>query len=1153
MRYSRGAVRPFTPLRALAQSFLLFSTIVLFAGPAVGQSALGSISGIVTDAQGAPIAGAEVTASNTQTNVPVSTRTNDSGVYDIPYLKLGTYEVHITAPGMKEALVRGVLVDQNNISRVDQSLQIGNVSESVTVQASAPLLQQESTTYDATVNRKFVEDLPVAFNGGTRDSTSLALLVPGVVNGTTYGSQFGVNIGGGRQFSTEFQIDGMAVAYQGVTANVPLDSRPDQDLINEVKVQIGVPNAEYGRTSSGVVEYLTRSGTSDLHGNATMLVRNTILDARAYNSAAVGRDQQWELALSLGGPVYIPKIYNGKKRTFFFFNYTAFRQAPGGNPTTVTVPTAQERAGNFSALSYPIYSPTTHQVVPGNIIPVSQLSPIALALEKLFPSPTNNNLVNNFNGFTPTFTQANHYFAKIDHNFTDNNRLSGSFRFQHAPSLLAEGSPFAEDISSNTVFKGVQQLIVSDDVVISPHLVNHLAASEEGFLATQNSQPLNPATWTQIPNSFGAAFPSFCFTTNGYASIGTGLGNCSPGSVNKELDRSRDLQDAVTWNRGTHTYKFGARYLWFQAATAVYNSRNGTYTFSQSETGQTQTSSNGSQTIVPGTGNSFASFLFGAVDTANMSLQQPPANHTQNIGLYAQDDWKVNRKLSLTYGLRWDFQTPVYEGGGLISYVNVHQPNPGAGNLLGAYVFGGKQGAGFTNYGNAFYGAWAPRIGLAYTVTPSTVLRVSAGILYAPPNNSTDETGYSGTATGNTPNGGVTPAFYWDQGWPSNLVHPPPYLNSTIANGQSANTIAGNGNRWSNTNSVQVDIQQSFARNYVINIGYLGQSTHHLPNESMNVLDQVNPKYLSLGSLLNDSITNPAVAAAGYSAPYPGFVSTWGSGATLAQALKPYPQYFSLTPLGDAVGNASYNALLLKAEKRFSSGFQYLVSYTWSKTLTDSALSAFGRSGPQDTFNRGAEKALSPYDIPQNLVISFTYQLPWGPGTPFLNKGILGNIFGGWSVSGILTYQSGTPISVTAPNTLPLGNDRLDAVYLGGPIETDNAGRGNVSLANGLTGQAGTVTLNRSAFGFPAPFTFGNTFILPNVRTIGLDSENLGLAKRETFREKYLFELRLELFNAFNRKEFGGLITDLTNPAFGQYTGVGLGPRNCQIAGRFVF
>jgi len=389
--------------------------------------------------------------------------------------------------------------------------------------------------------------------------------------------------------------------------------------------------------------------------------------------------------------------------------------------------------------------------------------------------------------------------------------------------------------------------------------------------------------------------------------------------------------------------------------------------------------------------------------------------------------------------------------------------------------------------------------------------------------------------------------MYWDQGWPVDLVRYPPSLDPTILNNQNANTMAANSNRWSNTNSVQVDIQKSFARDYLFNIGYLGQSIHHLPNSAMNVLNQLDPKYLSLGALLNSDINSPAVVAAGYRPPYQGFTGT------LAQALKPYPQYFGLTPLGDAIGNASYNALLVKAEKRFSSGFQYLVSFTWSKSLSDSSLTATGRAGPQDTYNRQVEKALSPFDISRNLIVSFTYQLPWGPGTPFLSKGVAGHVLGGWNVSGILNYSSGFPISVSAPNTLPLGNKRLGAVYLGGPIETETSGRGNTTLANGLTGQKGSVTLNRAAFGFPAPFTFGDTFILPNVRYIGRASENLALSKRQLFFEKYQLELRMELFNAFNRKEFGGLVTDLTNPAFGQYNGTGIGPRTAQITGRIVF
>ena len=1112
---------------------------------ASAQSVTGSISGLVTDSQNSVVAGAEVSATNKATGLVGKTQTNSSGIYNIPYLRIGTYEVRITSPGMKESIVTGVLVDQNNISRVDTTLELGNISQSVRVESVAPLLQQESMTFDGVVDRKFVEELPVSFGGVTRDPTALALLVPGVVNGTTYGSQFGVNIGGGRQFSTEFQLDGMAVAYQGVGPSVPLDSRPDQDLVSEVKVQIGVPNAEYGRTSGGVVQYITRSGSNELHGNGTMLVRNTILDARAYNADTVGKDQQWELALSAGGPIYIPKVYHGRNRSFFFFNYTGFRQAPGGNPSSTTVPTAKQRAGDFSELSNPIYDPLNHQPFPGNIIPPARVGGVAQLLTKLYPAPTNSNLINNFNGITPTSSEANHYFAKVDHNFTDNSRLSGSFRWQHSPSVLGQSSPFPGNIASNTVFKGVQQVIVSHDLVLSPRLVNHFAVSEEGFIAAQNSEPLDPSTWANIPNSFGPAFPSFYFQTNGYAGLGVALGN-SAAAVNSENDRSRDIQDSISWNTGKHTLKFGARYLWFQAASNVRNSRNGIYAFSQSETGQVITSPTGGLSLVPGTGNSFASFLLGAVHSANMSLQQPNRSHVQALALYAQDDFKITRNLSINYGLRWDYETPVYDPGGMISAVSLTTPNPGAGNLLGAYVFGKGQ-TEKRSFGKPFYGAWAPRIGLAYTVTPTLVVRLSAGILYAPADNARDSTGYSGSASANSPDGGLTPALYWDQGWPAELVKRPPLLDPSILNGQNANTMAGNSNQWSNTNTVQFDIQKSFARDFVIDVGYLGQSSHHLPNSSMNILNQLDPKYLSLGSLLNSSITSPSVIAAGFKPPYPGFTGT------LAQALKPYPQYFALTPLGDAIGNSNYNALLVKAEKRFSSGFQYLVAYTWSKTLTDSALSAFGRSGPQDTFNRKVEKALSPYDIPRNLVVSFTYQLPWGPGTPWLSKGVAGHILGGWGISGILNYMSGTPVSVNAPNVLPLGNARLNANYLGGPISTDTSGRGDITLANSLTGQQGTVTLNRAAFGFPAPFEFGNTFILPNVRTLGRASENLALAKRQIFRERYMLEVRLELFNAFNRKEFGGLVTDLTNPSFGQYTGVGIGPRNGQLTGRLVF
>jgi hypothetical protein len=1100
----------------------------------------GAISGILTDSQGGVVPQAEVTAKSMATSVTSRTTTNAEGVYTFPYLPIGVYEIRITAPGLKTMVVTGVVVDQANISRVDRMLVLGSISESVTVEAAAPLLQQESTTFDAEVTRKFVEDLPSAVGGGTRDATSIVNILPGVqtpgaVSGQSFGSQFGVNIGGGRQFSTEFQMDGMNVAYQGVTAGVPLDMRPDYDITSEVKVQIGVPSAEYGRSSGGVITYLSRSGTNELHGNATILVRNTILDARAYNASSVGVDQQWEMPLSVGGPVYIPKIYNGKNKTFFFFNYTAFRQKPGGNPSTVTLPSAQERTGNFSDVSTVIYDPTTGQPFSGNAIPASRISGVAQAINKFYPSPTSSSLTANFTGLTPSSTTADDLFAKVDHNFTDNNRFSVSYRHRNVPLNIAEGPPYGHPLSGDYSPRSVHQEIVSDDWVISPHVVNHIAASEIGFYTAQLSNPLDPKYWVPIPNSFGPAFPSFCFVTDGYAGMGVGLGNCAGAAHNYEFDRSRDLQDAVSWTKGTHTFKFGARYLWFQAASGSQDGRNGLYEFSQLETAHVV---NGS--AVGGTGNAYASFLLGAVDSASMSLVQPPDYHSQYLGLYAQDDWKITKKLTLNYGLRWDLQPPDYEKNNMLSAMSETTPNPGAGNFLGAYVFAQQQHV--KTFVPTWYHGWAPRLGAAYSVTPTLVVRASAGVVLAPMDNGSatlDGTGFSGSKSVNSPNGGVTPAMNWDQGW-TNVIRPPSF-DPAILNGGTANIMATNAGRAASTTMVQLDIQKSFARNYMVNIGYLGQSSHHIP-ASLNLVNQVNPKYLTLGSLLNSNITDPAVVSAGFSAPYDGFTGT------LAQALKPFPQYFAVNATGDRSGNSSYNALLVKAEKRFSNGLQFLVSYTWSKSLTDTALNVFGRSGPQDSYNRKVEKALSLYDVPQTLVTSFTYALPWGPDRPFLKHGFVSQILGGWALSGILTYTGGLPVAVSAPNSLPIGNGHLDANYLGGAIST---GASNVVIANGLT--QGTVTVNRNAFGFPAPYTFGNTNILPNVRTLGFKSENISLLKRQTFRERYVFELRFDMFNVPNRKDPGGLVTDLTNPLFGQYTSSNIGPKSGQLGAKIIF
>ncbi len=1142
----------------LSQSFTLaLMAIVLavlaFPNYARAEAPTGSITGIVTDAQGGVVPGAAVTATNPQTGVAAKTTTNAEGVYNIPFLKPGTYEVKIVANGLKEAVITGVLVDVGNIARVDTSLQMGSTTQSITVEATAPLVQQDTTTYDAQVNRKFVEDLPNAVSGGTRTASDLVQLVPGAQtpgasSGQSYGSQFGVNIDGGRQFSTEWQIDGMNMAYQGVTTDASLDNRPDMDLVSEVKVQEGVPSAEYGRTSGGVISYISRSGSNDLHGNATGFLRNTVLDSRPYNAATVPLDQQWEMALSVGGPVWIPKVYNGRDKTFFFFNLTTFRQPPTAGPGTVTVPTAQERTGNFSDFPEPIFDPTTGAQFPGNIIPSGDIGPTATFLNKLYPLPTNSNLVNNYTGTTPGYNKQTDWFLRLDQNFGTNNRVMGSFRARATPALLAEGPPFGDALSSNLTPRGISQFTLADDWVLSPHLVNHFAASEVGFHITQNSQPLSPSDWPSIPGTYVPAFPSFCFTTNSYAPMGMGLGNCAVNSVTYEEDRSRDLQDSVSWVKGKHSLKFGARYLWFQAATGELDTRSGEYQFSDAETAEVV---NGA--TVANTGNSYASFLLGDVNYASMQDNPFPDQHSQALAFYAQDDFKVSKKLTLNYGLRWDYEGAEWEQNNQMAEMDPTLANAAAGGLPGAYEFARQQHV--RNFVNNWHRGFSPRLGGAYAVSNTLVVRASAGLLLAPPGTDQgagilDEAGYGAAISKSSPNGGISPAMNWDVGW-INPPHPPDF-DPAIYNGGSAGTDAGNADRWADSYIWQLDIQKSFARDYMINVGYVGESSHHIPG-GLDLPDQVNTKYLALGSLLTDSITDPAVVAAGYTPPYASFATDLGAGATLAQALKLYPQYYSVGVYQDHVGDSSYNALMIKVEKRFSNGLQFLTAFTASKTLTNVSLnSEVGNAGPQDTNNRGVEKGLAPLDIPRALVVSATYALPWGPGRTFLHQGVLSQILGGWATSGILNYDSGLPIAIGAPDTLPIANGRLGSDYLGGQIKT-GVSRGDTVIENGLSGQAGTVALNRAAFGFPAPFTLGNTNILPNTRTLGFASEDLSLFKRETFRERYQVELRLDAFNAFNRKDPGGLVTDLTSPAFGQYTSSTIGPRQCQVGLKITF
>lgn len=1117
---------------ALAASSLLLAAVSL------AQGLNGSVTGLITDQSGAVIPGAGVTLRNTATNLVSRTEANDSGNYSFPSMPIGNYELKVEAKGFKSAVRSGLVVETSQAARVDIRLEIGDSAESIQVTAEAPLLQSETSGVGTQVSRQMLANLPIAIGARMRDPIGFITLTPGVSGSSS--SAGGMRIAGSRGYGNEVLLDGMPLAYNA-TQNVPDIARPAFETISEFRVEASVPAAEFGRTSGGVVILASKSGTNDIHGNVVSFFRNKVLDARRYNAARPDPNRQAEFAGSFGAPVVIPRLYNGKDRTFVYMNYSGFRFSSQNLGATATVATERMRQGDFSANPERIYDPLTatpggvRQQFPNNTIPGYRISKLATELLKVVPLPNAAGFANNFQNPDPatTVTDTDTGYLRLDHSFTSNHRIGGTWRFQDNRRKRVEG-PMPKVSDETNDFPRVQSGLITDDLVIRPNLVNHLQLGAVRFtILTQNSQDIG----VQVPGAFTAGFPAIRYSGQGFTAFGYN-------GLNVELaNLNLNLQDSVSWTTGKHNFKFGGRVDTYRNNATTRANNEGTYSFSQFAT---------SQPGVNGTGNSFAGFLLGAVNNASMSLSDPYGFDSTYLGLYAQDDWKVTRRLTINYGLRWEMQVPFTEVAGRASIMDPAVPNPGAGGYPGAVVFAGD-GPGKTGrqgFIDTYLNAWGPRLGIAYQLTRSTVVRAGAGLFYAPLiGNGLLRQGYDANISITTQDGGVTPAFLLDSGWPAGVVKTPPFIDPTVANGQGTSMVeegGGGSGRLSRTSQWQVSLQQSL-KGVLVEAGYAGTVAHGITNNVLVQANQVHTSYLALGPLLTRQITDPAVIAAGFVRPYPGFTGT------LAQSLRLFPQYSGVGTINSPTGNSTYHALLVKSQKRFSNGLQFLVSYAFTKTLTDVSFSAGNLSAPQDQFNRRAEKSLADVDIPQRLIVSYSYDLPFGKGGKWLTSGFLSHLAGGWTVAGIHTFQSGSPLRITTPNGLPIFNGHLRPNRVADVPIGIGPGRGSFEPLNALTGQQGDLYLNKAAFAVPQAYTLGNlAYFLPDLRGFGFIGEDFSVAKRIAFTERLSSEFRVDFFNALNRRNLNNPNTDLSSANFGRITGQG-SPRIIQLGFRMDF
>jgi hypothetical protein len=983
---------------------------------------------------------------------------------------------------------------------------------------------------------------------------------------------------------------------------VQSQTQPSVDAIQEFSVQTSNYSAELGLAGGGLFNLTMKSGTNQLHGSAYEYFVNEALNAGTpWTSNGDGgllrpRQRRNDFGFTLGGPVVLPKLYNGHDKLFFFFNFEQFRQTIITNNVEYTLPTTAYRSGNFSQaltnrnigtdglgrplLENTIYDPSTDFVVngetyrnpfPNNIIPQADLDPVAVKIDNLLPLPTSSGLINNY---LPTYANPSSTTipsVKIDYLLSARSKLTGywSLTDRNTPNNSAlpqplEGTP--DHVPTNTIR-------LNFDRTLAPTLLLHFGAGLMDMHFFQSADSFNPVTQLGLTGTNSNYFPvleTLLGTDQGGLSITTG-----PGVVEHLVYYKPTFNTNLTWVKNNHTYKFGG-----EAMTDGYKIFNTTYSmgwlaFSPNETGLPAL--NG--VSLPATvGFPYASFLLGAVDSGIDGTPAATRMGAHALSGYAQDSWKVTRKLTLDYGLRYDFSSYLKDGNGYYIIFSPSTPNENAGGRLGGLIGegygGGRCNCEFsTNYPFAF----GPRLGLAYQITPKTVLRVGSGVSYF----KTDDNnfGYSaGSEFGYTSSSYGYPAYVMQNGLPYKVTFPnfdpgqylyPGEIGSV---NQAQDRHAGRPARqlqWS------VGIQREILRNFLVEATYVGNRGAWWNAAGLICPNCTTPgelAYYGLNinnaadrTLLASEVGSPLAISQGFGLPYPGFPTQ----ATVAQSLRPFPQYGSITnwhwvPDGDTW----YESLQMKATKRFSRGLQFDSAFTWAKQLDSGVEDDYGRGDGviiNNAFNRPNQKTLSVFDQPFQFVISGSYTTQrLSGGNKFTGNKALSWIARDWQIGTLLRYASGTPIpSPTSTNSLStyIFQSTLFNRVPGVPLFTHN-------LNCGCFDPTKTFVLNPAAWSNPAPGQWGTAAgYYSDFRYQRRPVENISLGRVFPLKERASFQIRAEFTNMFNRSEMNNptatnpLATQTTNAAGQTTSGFGYintgstysSPRQGQLVARFRF
>lgn len=1129
--------------------FVSASLLVLATYSLTAQTGVGSLSGQVLDPGGSAVPGAAVHLRNEDTGVELHTVTSDAGVYAFPTLDIGTYTVTVEMKGFKKSARPGVVIQAANRSAVEVRLEVGDLTQSVEVTAEAPMLSTETSDIGTNFQAKFMKDLPLFVGGGFRNPENFIAYMPGVNNGTQDSS-----INGGPRRGKEILIDGAShtnpesggVAFTGNGGIGSVEQYGEFRLLNANF------SAEYGRTAGGIEIFITRSGTNRFHGGAFNYNRNDVFDAAGWSinrqrrfpdgdtrNPRKAKVRQNEFGFNVGGPVWIPKIYDGRNKSFFFFTRNWYRQANAFSTGVATVPTALMRTGDFSELgSRLIYDPRTREPFPGNRIPADRFSSVSKNILPLIPNPTGPGISSNFSVNNLGERDLDIWSIKGDHNFSDRNRVSFFASIQNITQLSEGGLPGPLASGLFTLDKP-KMYRATHDFSFSPTFLNHFLLGLSQYNNYFDQLPQHKQDWPQKLGLTGVATDgSSSFPIVGFTDGLTMFGN-DPKNRGNQSNWTWTLSDTATKIHGRHEIKWGYEY---RRGRTFQDPLDDAYAHGRFNFSNFQTSGGGA--LRPTTGYSFASFLLGLPDSARRDFNTKGVDILYGYqAAFVNDNFKVSPKLTLNLGVRYELFLPRYDRNFTQSAFSPDVTNPAAGGLKGALVFLGEGPGrnGAKRFGKIYKTNFGPRLGAAYQLTNRTVLRGGWGMYYSAANGNTGGGCFPcgwGTSYSSNPMSldGVSPVFNWDNGFSPGPPAPLPVVDPSLANGQSVLILTKEDGLPGRVMNWNVNIQRELPWSLLADVAYVGMKSVHL--NTFTPFNQVDPANLRHGDLLPLNITDPRVVAAGFTKPFPTFTGT------LAQALRPYPQYLNITHTYLGNGSSTYNALQAKLERRFRA-VTLMAGYTWSKTLTQGGVETQTGSGVavQDQYNLGNEKSLQRFDIPHTLNLFWTWDLPFSGHRSKLVR----MLAGGWTIAGLQQYRSGTLLQPTFPNSM--------AAYLFNPALrvnlTGDAIRTGVDRTSLDPDNPNVRWFNRSAFSIPGPLQFGTAAAyLNDLRTPPVYQESLSLVKRihvATGEQPFNIELRADASNVLNRTLFGGINTNLTDPNFGRATAVQIAPRFIQM------